>query len=144
MARHSEVIDGGDVAEQVPFPRSNTTSRDPSVFTNSGDVTPPVCATNAAGSATDVAPQEGIFMRCFSFLQNMGVSLIMPPYAADEELNNIISGELGNINLVSLHLARWSAVALVADTSLSRILLQRKFLSCNPSCVPMSLISVGP
>lgn len=111
--RH-RIAEGEDITKQIPFPPSDTTSGSTSAPKISGDGTPLRRATNTTGSVSDVVPREGVLMRFFSFLKHIGVDLVMPPYTVDDRLANIIPRDHGHTNLVSLHLARCFAAALIA------------------------------
>jgi len=98
---YQRVIHQQDVTEQFPFPRFDTTARDPSVRTISRDGRPPPTrATNTtSGVKHNVVHQEGVLTHCFSSLKHIGATLFMPPYAIDEGSNNINSRRRGYFDL---------------------------------------------
>ena len=102
------VIRQKDPAEQIPFPRSvSPLDENSSISTCSSSEAPQSCLTNDIGHDADVAPQEGVFNRCFTFLKHVGVKLMMPPYTIDGELD-YVARKHGYVNSVSPRFCTWT------------------------------------
>lgn len=116
---HPKAISRENHAGQVPFPRSlsplGVPSEGASVSTGSRHGASRGCPTNIAGDGADVAPHEGIFIRCFIFLKRAGVKLMMPPYTVDGGLNHI-TRKHDYITLVGLNFAHGFAASCGTDT----------------------------
>jgi hypothetical protein len=102
---HLRIIERESHAEQTSFPRSVSpgisTSVDTFVSAQGGSYLG--SPTDSATDAADIAPpQDGIFIRCLTFLKRVGAGSIQPPYTIDTGLNRLIAGKRGFINLVGL------------------------------------------